>query len=41
MLLGMVTAQQSVRYIEIAEHDASQEDFEFGWQLHRALGAVG
>ena len=41
VLLGMVTAQQSCRYIEIAEHDASQEDFEFGWQLHRALGAIG
>jgi lysozyme family protein len=41
VLLGMVTAQQSVRYIEIAEHDASQVDFEFGWQLHRALGAIG
>lgn len=32
VLLGMVTAQQSCRYIEIAEHDSSQEDFEFGWQ---------
>ena len=40
VLLGMVAAQQSTRYIEIAEHDASQEDFEFGWQLHRALGAI-
>jgi lysozyme family protein len=35
-----IIAQQSCRYIEIAEHEASQEDFEFGWQLHRALGAI-
>ena len=40
VLLGMVTAQQSVRYVEIAEHDASQEAFEFGWQLNRAIGAI-
>ena len=39
MLLGMVTAQQSVRYLEIAERNPTQEAFEFGWQLNRALGA--
>jgi hypothetical protein len=40
VLLGMITAQHSARYIEIAEHDPSQETFEFGWQLNRALGAI-
>ena len=40
VLRGMVAAQQSVHYVEIAEHDASQEAFEFGWQLNRALGAI-
>ena len=39
VLLGMVSAQQSVRYLEIAERNPSQEAFEFGWQLNRALGA--
>jgi lysozyme family protein len=38
VLRGMVIALQAVRYIEIAERDPSQEDFEFGWQLNRALG---
>ena len=38
VLRGMIIAQQAVRYIEIAEHDPSQEEFEFGWQLNRALG---
>ena len=39
VLVGMITAQQSVRYLEIAERNPSQEAFEFGWQLNRALGA--
>ena len=39
VLLGMITAQQSVRYLEIAERNPSQEAFEFGWQLNRAIGA--
>jgi lysozyme family protein len=39
VLRGMVTAQQSVRYLEIAERNPSQEAFEFGWQLNRAVGA--
>jgi len=39
VLFGMVTAQQSVRYLEIAERNPTQEAFEFGWQLNRALGA--
>ncbi|PTB28834.1 hypothetical protein C9I56_11125 [Paraburkholderia caribensis] len=40
VLLGMVASQQSVRYIEIAEKNPSQETFEYGWQLNRALGAT-
>lgn len=37
VLLAMVNAQQSVRYIEIAEGNASQEAFSFGWQLNRVV----
>ncbi len=39
VLLGMITAQQSIHYLEIAERNPTQEAFEFGWQLNRALGA--
>ena len=39
VLLGMITAPQSVQYLEIAERNPSQEAFEFGWQLNRAIGA--
>jgi len=35
VLLRMLNAQQSVRYMEIAEANVSQESFEFGWQLNR------
>lgn len=35
VLLRMLNAQQSVRYIELAEQRPSQEEFQFGWQLHR------
>jgi len=35
VLTRMVDAQQSVRYIELAEANPSQEDFEFGWQANR------
>jgi lysozyme family protein len=38
VLRGMIAAQQAVHYIEIAERDPTQEAFEFGWQLNRALG---
>jgi lysozyme family protein len=37
VILGMVKALHSVRYIEIAEGNASQEAYEFGWQANRAL----
>lgn len=32
-LLEMIRAQQRVRFMELAEQDASQETFEFGWQV--------
>ena len=35
VVLKMLNAQQSVRYMEIAEKSPNQEDFEFGWQLNR------
>lgn len=38
-LLKMLNAQQSVRYIDIAEANPSQEEFQFGWQTHR-VGAL-
>ncbi|MBC8642141.1 hypothetical protein IAG25_35640 [Caballeronia sp. EK] len=40
VLLGMIAAQQSVRYVEIAEANPTQETFEYGWQLNRALGVA-
>jgi lysozyme family protein len=35
VLVRMLNAQQSVRYIELAEANVSQEAFEYGWQLNR------
>jgi lysozyme family protein len=35
VLLRMLNGQQTVRYIEIAEADPSQESYEFGWVLNR------
>jgi lysozyme family protein len=40
VLHSMVRAMASVRYVEIAEADPTQEDFEYGWQLHRGIGAA-
>lgn len=37
VITGMVRAMASVRYVEIAEANPSQEDFLFGWQLHRGI----
>lgn len=34
----MLQAQQSNFYFELAERNPTQEEFEFGWQLNRALG---
>ncbi|RKT99489.1 hypothetical protein C7H84_31230 [Burkholderia sp. Nafp2/4-1b] len=38
VLLGMIAAQQSVYYLELAERRPANETFEYGWQLNRALG---
>lgn len=38
VLLRMLNAQQSVRYIELAESNVSQEEFEYGWQANRVGG---
>jgi lysozyme family protein len=38
VLLGMIVAQQSVKYIEIAEANPKDESFEYGWQINRAVG---
>jgi lysozyme family protein len=38
VLVRMLNAQQSVRYIELAEANATQESFEYGWQLNRVKG---
>lgn len=38
VLLRMLNAQQSVRYMEIAERDPTQEVFQFGWQRQRVGG---
>jgi lysozyme family protein len=35
VLLEMLNSQQSVRYMEIAEQNPSQEEFEYGWQRVR------
>jgi len=35
VLLRMLNAQQSVRYMEIAEANKEQERFQFGWQKNR------
>lgn len=38
VLVRMLNAQQSVRYIELAEANTTQESFEYGWQLNRVGG---
>jgi lysozyme family protein len=35
VLVRMLNAQQSVRYMELAEGKVSQEAFEYGWQFNR------
>ncbi|MCR0981777.1 putative peptidoglycan-binding domain-containing protein [Roseomonas populi] len=40
VLVAMVTAQQSVRYLEITEANPTQEDFAWGWQLNRVAGLI-
>jgi lysozyme family protein len=41
VLLNVVAALQSVRYIEIAEGNATDLSFEFGWQRARAFSHIG
>lgn len=41
VLLRMLNAQQSVRYIELCEANATQKTFIFGWQLNRVGGTYG
>lgn len=38
VLIGMIRGQLSNFYIGLAESNPSQENFVFGWVLHRALG---
>lgn len=38
VLVRMLNAQQSVQYIELAEANSTQEQFEYGWQLNRVGG---
>jgi lysozyme family protein len=40
VLLGMVAAQQSVYLLELAERRPKDEEFMYGWQLNRAIGAI-
>jgi len=40
VLLGMVTALQSEYLIALAERRPKDEEWQFGWQLNRAIGAV-
>lgn len=40
VLVNMIAAQQSVRYIELAEVQPSQEAYEFGWQSTRAMFGI-
>lgn len=40
VLLGMITAQQSCYYMAIAETRPTNERFEYGWQLNRALAGI-
>lgn len=40
VLYTMMNSQQAVRYIELAEKNASQEKYEFGWQLQRVVGEL-
>ncbi|BCG50049.1 N-acetylmuramidase [Ralstonia phage RP13] len=35
VMLRMLNAQQSVKYIEIAEANVKNEEFEYGWQFNR------
>ena len=40
VLLGMVTSLQSVYLIELGERRPKDEEWMYGWQLNRAIGAI-
>jgi len=40
VLLGMIIALQSVFYITDAENNSSQQVFEYGWEINRAVGTT-
>ncbi len=40
VVANMILGQAAVRYIEIAEGDISQEQFEYGWQFWRVTSSV-
>ena len=40
VLLGMVASLQSAYLIELAERRPKDEEYEYGWQLNRAIGAI-
>lgn len=40
VLLGMVAAMQSVYLIELAERRPKDEEYMYGWQLNRSIGAI-
>ena len=40
VLLGMVASLQSAYLIELAERRPKDEEYQFGWQLNRAIGAI-
>jgi lysozyme family protein len=40
VLIGMLVAQQSVYLIERAENKPTNEEYEYGWQLNRIMGAL-
>jgi Predicted Peptidoglycan domain len=37
VMLMMIRSQQCIRYIELAERNPAQEQFEYGWQRLRSM----
>lgn len=40
VLVGMVVSMMSVYLINLAERRPKDEEYQFGWQLNRAIGAI-
>lgn len=40
VILGMVASLQSAYLIELAERRPKDEEYQYGWQLNRAIGAI-